>query len=305
MAHDLAGLTIVLVGPGRAGRAFARSWTGVGGAITVLARDVESARDLALGLARTRVLPLENESGVAADLLILAVADDAIGSLAASLAPLATCRFAFHFSGALGSGALAPLSARGARLGSLHPLRAFAGSPQEDWRGTLVAVEGEEPAVEIGAGICESIGARPRRLSADGKPLYHAAATLAAGGTASLLSFAVRIWAEAGLDEEEGRVALAGLASSAVEAAARLPFDRALTGPVARRDVETIRLHRNALSGRHELARLYALLASETLRATAGRGREREIAALLGIEDDIERNAASAARKSDTHGPNG
>jgi predicted short-subunit dehydrogenase-like oxidoreductase (DUF2520 family) len=282
MAQDVATTSIVLVGPGRAGRAFVRSWTRAGGSIVLVARDAAAARAFAREVSRAEVVALDSRVTLAGDVFILAVPDDAIGALARRLARRLACRFAFHFSGALGATELAPLADVGAKLGSLHPLRAFSGSKEDDWNDAFVAVEGEEPAARMAVRLSRHVGARPHRLSAGGKPLYHAAATLAAGGTASLLSFATRLWGRAGLAEEEGKAALAGLAAGAVEAVVRLPFERALTGPVARRDVETVRLHRDALAAWPELARLYELLARETLRATEGRGREAEIASILG-----------------------
>jgi len=283
MAEDLSEATVVLVGPGRAGRAFARSWTGAGGRLVVAARDAGRANLPGHALPGVVVRDLEDRGGLDADVLVLAAPDDALASLAARISLLGRWRFAFHFSGAVGSIVLEPLADSGAALGSLHPLRAFTGLPQDDWRGAFVAVEGEPSAVDVAEAICRRIGARPHRIPAAGKPLYHLAATLAAGGSASLLSLAVRAWSDAGLDEQEGRVALAGLAATAIEAVARLPFEEALTGPVARRDVSTIRLHAAALSGRPELSALYALLAAETLSRTPGRGRESEISGILGI----------------------
>ncbi|MEO8348355.1 MAG: DUF2520 domain-containing protein [Acidobacteriota bacterium] len=228
-----------------------------------------------------------------------------IEEVAAKLSPRVACRFSFHLSGALSARALAPLS-DSSSVGSLHPLRAFIGASEETWRDAFVAVEGEEEAAEAGSRLCRRIGARARRIGATEKPLYHCAATLAAGGVASLLSLATRIWEDAGLDEEEGRVELARLAVGAAEAVDRLPFAEAITGPVARRDVETVRLHRAALSGRPDLARLYEALALETLRRTAGRGREEEIARLFGSgREDREESAPTSGKKSDTLAPKG
>lgn len=290
-------MTIVLVGPGRAGRAFARSWTSAGGSILLAARDVASARAFARELERADVLSLSGRPTLAGDVVILAVGDDAIAPLAERLSRRVACRFAFHFSGARAGAELAPLSAGGAKLASIHPLRAFSGSPEDRWDGAFVAVEGEETAARTAMRLCRHIGARPHRLSAADKPLYHAAATLAAGGSASLLSCATRLWTAAGLSEDEGRQALAGLAAGAVDAVEKLTFDRALTGPVARRDVETVRLHRDALGSRPDLAELYELLAKETLRRTAGRGREEEILALFAAGDGFTRRAGSPAAK--------
>ena len=306
VSEDLDDPTIVLIGPGRAGRAFARSWTASRGRIALGGRDADATRRLAAELPGGEARDLAGGSSLAGDVLILSVPDDAIARVAAALAPRGTWRFALHFSGALGSGVLAPLVSAGAKLASLHPLRAFSGAPLENWKNAFVAVEGDEPAAEMAAAICRRIGARPREIPALGKPLYHAAATLAAGGSASLLSFAARAWASAGLDEEEGRVALAELAATAVDAVARLPFERAMTGPVARRDVATVQLHKDALADRPDLAALYAHLARETLRRTPGRGKEDEISAILGLAEGAGYpNPDGTGKKSDTRGPNG
>lgn len=304
MAEDLSKATVLLVGPGRAGRAFARSWTGAGGHLVVAARDAGRANVPGNPLPGVVFRDLEDRGPLDADVLVLAAPDDALAPLAARIRPRGRWRFAFHFSGAIGSAVLEPLAASGAALGSLHPLRAFTGLPQDDWREAFVAVEGEPSAEDAAEAICRRIGARPHRIPAAGKPLYHLAATLAAGGSASLLSLAVRAWSDAGLDEGEGRVALAGLAATAVEAVGRLPFEEALTGPVARRDVSTIRLHAAALSGRPELSALYALLAGETLSRTPGRGRESEISGILGISaEDRREGTAGSGKKSHTPPP--
>ena len=306
MSEDLEDPAIVLVGPGRAGRAFARSWTAARGRIVLAGRDADATRRFAAELSGAEARDLGDGGSLGGDVLILSVPDDAIARVAAALVPRGTWRFALHFSGALPSGVLAPLVPAGAKLASLHPLRAFSGASRENWKDAFVAVEGDEPAAEAAAAICRRVGARPREIPALGKPLYHAAATLAAGGSASLLSFAARAWASAGLDEEEGRVALAELARTAVEAIGRLPFEKAMTGPVARRDAATVRLHKDALADRPDLAALYALLARETLRRTPDRGKEGEIGAILGFAEGAgSPNSSERGKKSDTRGPNG
>jgi predicted short-subunit dehydrogenase-like oxidoreductase (DUF2520 family) len=304
MSDDPIGTTLLLVGPGRAGRALLRSWTAAGGAALVLVRTAAAAERARASVAdpAVPVRSLEDGRELAGDLLVLAVPDDAIAGVASTLAARSACRFAFHLSGARPATALAPLSPR-ASLASLHPLRAFGGVAGESWKEAFVAVEGDDAAVEAGVALCRRLGARPRRLDAAGKALYHCAATLAAGGVASLLSVASRVWAEAGLDEEEGRIELARLASTAAETASRLPFADALTGPVARRDVDTVRRHRDALAGEPEIARLYAYLAGETLRRTAGRGREEEISGLLAAPAAAPPVGGDSDKKTDTPVP--
>src|SRR5262249_26502364 len=127
MSSDILKASVILVGPGRAGRAFARSWRAAGGE----RREVPGRADISPGTKLT------------SDIVILAVPDDAISSTAARLAPAVTCQTALHFSGALPAEILAVLRDRGASVGSLHPLKVFAGSPSDDWRDAFVAVEGD------------------------------------------------------------------------------------------------------------------------------------------------------------------
>ena len=67
------------------------------------------------------------------------------------------------------------------------------------WTGAFVAVEGDAEAAAEGERIALALGARPYRLAATDRALYHAAATLAAGGTAALVSIATRGWVAAGI----------------------------------------------------------------------------------------------------------
>jgi predicted short-subunit dehydrogenase-like oxidoreductase (DUF2520 family) len=274
--------SLTLAGPGRAGRAFLRSWASAGGRVAqVLTHSPDSSGAVAARFGGAAVRFVGDARFEATDLLVVAVPDDAIGASAESLAGKLACRFAFHLSGALGADALAPLRRSGASVASLHPLRPFTGAEGEGWRGALVAVEGDPTAVEQGEAIARALHARPYRLTAEGKPLYHAAASLAAGGTVGVVALAVRACVAAGIPEDVAREALAGLASEATAAAARLPFEQALTGAVARRDVGTVRVHARSLAGVADALALYRTLAEQILAATPGRGKEDEIRAVL------------------------
>lgn len=202
--------------------------------------------------------------------------DDHIAEVAEALVRRVSAQFAYHLSGALAANELAPLRVACGAIGSLHPLQVFTGAAFESWRGVLVAVEGDPAAVARGQELAQAVGARAHALSSAGKPLYHAGAAMAAGGTAALLSFAVRLWERAGLPEEQARTALSQLAAGAARAVGELPFADAFTGPVARRDLVTIRAHAEALEGT-EAAAIYAALAEEVLRRTPGMGREEEV----------------------------
>jgi len=268
--------------------ALARSWVSAGGRLSgIVGRTREGAASAATELS-TSPRSLDGVDPVC-DLLVLAVPDDRIGAVAAELATRTKCRFAFHLSGALPAATLSPLSREGTSLGSLHPLRAFTGDSRETWRGALVAIEGEPAAVEAGERVTAALGGAGHRIRSESKPLYHAAATLAAGGSMALLSIAVRAAAEAGLPEAEARPALARLGSEALAAAALRPLRETFTGPVARRDAQTVHAHRAVLAGRPDVWELYRRLARETLAATPGRGAEEEIRSILDEERPARR----------------
>ncbi|MEP6995056.1 MAG: DUF2520 domain-containing protein [Acidobacteriota bacterium] len=276
--------SLSLAGPGRAGRAFLRSWVQAGGrARQVIVR--ASGADSGEGFPDAVTRAISQDSFDATDLLVLAVPDDAIAGCAARLAGRLRCRFAFHLSGALPADALAPLRSAGASVASMHPLRPYTGAPEEDWRGAFVAVEGDAAAVEEGERIARALDAQPHRLATGSKPLYHAAASMAAGGTVAVLAVAVRACAAAGIPEAVARAALAKLASEATAAAASSSFERALTGAVASRDFGTVRAHARALAPFGDALALYRALAEEILAHTAGRGGEQEIRAILRSPD--------------------
>lgn len=284
MPGSVLSRSLSLVGPGRAGSAFARSWLASGGTLAeVIARDPDRAGEavarLGGGTPRSISSPLAD-----CEILVLAVPDDSIAAAARTLAGRVRCRTAFHLSGALAASVLEPLRPSGASLGSLHPLRAFAGSPGEAWEGAFVTVEGDAEALRIGEQIVAAVGGRAQRIAAESKPLYHAAATLAAGGTVALISLAARAWGQLGIPEQEARPALAALAESAAAAAVSQEFPDAFTGPVARRDRVTLAAHRDALSGRADICEVYSLLAREILRRTPGRGAEEDIDSLFQVQ---------------------
>jgi predicted short-subunit dehydrogenase-like oxidoreductase (DUF2520 family) len=249
----------------------------------VIARSVGAADEgvARIGGGRAGVL---GAGSLDCDLLVIGVPDDAIASTALALAPGAACRAAFHLSGALPASLLAPLAAGGASLGSLHPVRPFSGDSGELWEGTFVAIEGEAVAVELGEKMAGALGAHGHRLGAEAKPLYHAAAALAAGGSLAAVSLATRLWSAIGIPEDLARSALADLSARASGAAVSRSFQEAFTGPVARRDAGTVRAHRAALRGIPEALAAYRTMVREILERTPGRGKEDEIRAAL--EDD-------------------
>jgi predicted short-subunit dehydrogenase-like oxidoreductase (DUF2520 family) len=85
------------------------------------------------------------------------------------------------------------------------------------------------------------------QLDAKTKPLYHAAAVLAAGHLLALEETAVQILAGLGMKRREALKALLPLARQTLENLERLGPRAAWTGPLARGDYSVIALHEDAL----------------------------------------------------------
>ncbi len=289
---DILQSAVGLVGPGRAGSAFARSWRSAGGSLHwVISRRPAGTPPF----GAEELLSPEAPRLPPCDIVVIAVPDDAIAAVAAGLSDRLACRAAFHLSGAVGSEAIACLRSAGTEIASLHPVHPFTGDADESWAGVFVAIEGDEGAAAVAERVVAAVGAQAYRLKATDRALYHASATLAAGGAAALVSVATRGWVAAGVPEDLARRTLGALASRAAAAAAARPFSDAFTGAIARRDAGTVRSHVAALAPHPDALALYLALAEETLSRTSGAGRDEEIRKILGaIPRSTEANARSS-----------
>jgi predicted short-subunit dehydrogenase-like oxidoreductase (DUF2520 family) len=172
------------------------------------------------------------------DVLVLAVPDGALASVAAAIQPVPTTAVV-HLSGAAGLDVLAPH----ARRASLHPLVPLPKPEVGRVRlraGTTFAVAGDPVAAELAA----LLGGRLLHVDDDARAAYHAAACMAANHVVALLGQVERVAAAAGLPPD----AFTGLTRAAIEDVETLGARRALTGPAARGDATTIERHRHVLA---------------------------------------------------------
>ncbi len=267
-----------IVGAGRLGTTLAaalvrRGWT----LEAVVDRDARAARRSRRLLGRGRASTSPAAAAAAKGLVIVAVPDDSIGRAAAALAGAGgswTGRVVLHTSGLVPSAALAPLGCRGAAVGSLHPIQAFPRRdlPASVFAGVTWGLEGDAAAVETGCRIVRSLRGRVLLLAAGDKPLYHAACALASNALVALEWTAAGLLEGAGLDAPTAAAALEPLLQGTLQNVKSLGLEGALTGPILRGDVETVRRHLEALRGRPEERAVYAALGKRILRLAAKRG---------------------------------
>jgi predicted short-subunit dehydrogenase-like oxidoreductase (DUF2520 family) len=231
----------------------------------------------------SRVAAIRDSGGV-----LLAVPDGAITPLSAELAAeggVESRHVVLHVSGLLDREALAPLTATGAARGSFHPLQTVSdpATAAERFAGAYAGIEGDDRALSAADALARSLRMMPVRLPSGAKPAYHAGATFAANYTTALVAVAERLALAAGVPSEVARQLYLPLFRGAAANLEAGPV-AALTGPVRRGDVETVRAHLAAL-GPEERA-LYRLLAREALRLAREAGldpaRADRMAAALG-----------------------
>jgi predicted short-subunit dehydrogenase-like oxidoreductase (DUF2520 family) len=209
-----------------------------------------------------------------AELIILAVPDDAIGPLAGELR-LYGGQALVHTSGVLGAEALEPAQAAGTQVGSFHPLVAFADTERAiaSLNGATVAIEGDDQLAALLAEMAQALGATAVRLAPGSKAAYHAAAVLSAGGFVALLDAIAELGAAAGLDEDGSLAIYGGLIEQTLGNAKALGIRAALTGPMTRGDVGTLARHLEAL-GRlaPDVLPLYRAAAEREIALAESRG---------------------------------
>jgi predicted short-subunit dehydrogenase-like oxidoreductase (DUF2520 family) len=201
--------------------------------------------------------------------LILAVPDEVVPEMAmavAELGPAPEGCVALHCSGALSTEVLAPLHARGYPVGSLHPLQTLASpvSGADLLPGSAFAVSGERDAVAVARRLVNALGGVPLTIPIAGRALYHASAVMASNFTLTMLAASARVLIQAGAPADEALDALLPLVRGTLDNLDELGPAGALTGPIARGDVETVRLHLRALPERERS--LYAAVGLEMLR---------------------------------------
>lgn len=269
--------TLAFIGAGKVGQALARLWFQAGyTTAAVYSRTPDHARALAAAVDATHVTD-PRDVVPAADLIFLTVPDDAIVSVSMLLASMNWKeKYAAHTSGVYGAEALSALSDHGARVGSLHPAYPFAGVDEAiaGLPGATFAIEAEDVSLRDWLeGLALALDGHLLHIAPGSKALYHAAMVIASNYTVVLYAAAQRLLAEAGAQPEATKQALDVLMAGTLDNLRSKGIPGALTGPLVRADMGTLRAHLAALRGvDHELARTYtqlARLAYPILRARA------------------------------------
>jgi predicted short-subunit dehydrogenase-like oxidoreductase (DUF2520 family) len=277
-AERPARLGVGIVGTGRVGAvlgaALARSGHRVVAAYGVSVASRQRAHTLLPGV------PLVTPAEVfeQADLVLLAVPDDALPGLVEGLVETGAVRtgqLVAHTSGRYGAAALDPATRVGALPLALHPAMTFTGTALDLERlaGATFGVTAPEPLWPVAEALVVEMGAEPVRIAEEQRTLYHAALAHGSNHLVTLIADAMDLLRAAGVVEPDRM--LSPLLAATLDNALR-QGDAALTGPVARGDAGTVAGHVAEIDRvAPEAVAAYVALARRTAARALAAGRLR------------------------------
>ncbi|MGH3383868.1 MAG: Rossmann-like and DUF2520 domain-containing protein [Nocardioidaceae bacterium] len=283
MAH------IGVIGAGRVGAVLAAALRTAGHTIAAVGGESDASRTRIETLLPGVPVGKPTDVARAADILLLTVPDDVLSNVVTMLAASGAIRsgqYVVHTSGRHGAGVLAPAARRGARVAAMHPAMTFTGTDLDlaHLPGTVfgcTAAADVRPTVEA---LVADLGGRTNWVDENQRVLYHAALAHGANHLVTLVSQSMDLLRASGAADPAST--LRPLLQAALDNSLEYG-DAALTGPIVRGDVDTVRAHLATLADTSPEA-LASYLAMG--RATAGHAvldgrlqldRARAIVALL------------------------
>jgi predicted short-subunit dehydrogenase-like oxidoreductase (DUF2520 family) len=267
---------IGVVGAGRVGAVLAAALRDAGHEIVAAAGESDASRGRIASLLPGTPVVKPSEAARAADLLLLTVPDDMLPNVVAMLSASGAIRkgqYVVHTSGAHGLAVLAEAAAVGARPIALHPAMTFTGTEVDlpRLRDAVFGVTAGDAERAVTRQLVADLGGRSMWVAEDKRTLYHAGLAHGANHLVTLVTQAMEMLSAAGSDVPADT--LRPLLNAALDNALA-QGDAALTGPIVRGDVETVRAHLVEVSANApETLASYVAMARATLDRVVTDGR--------------------------------
>lgn len=203
------------------------------------------------------------------EVIFITVSDGAIAETAEKLKKLSgnMMEHTFvHCSGSESAELLSPLRKQGGAVASFHPLQTFTSSSStDDFRNIFFSLQGDEQAFDLLRAIAKSLGAQSMEVTAGQKSHLHVAGVMASNYLHVLLQASVSSAEISGLSAEDIKKALLPLVQTTLNNAKESSFGAALSGPIKRGDITTVKKHLDILKDNPELREVYKTLGKRTV----------------------------------------
>ena len=282
---------IGVVGAGRVGAVLAAALREAGHEIAAVAGESHASRTRIETLLPGVRVDKPTAVSRACDLLLLTVPDDMLSNVVTMLAASGAIRegqYVVHTSGKHGLAVLQPAADAGAHVLAMHPAMTFTGTDVDLARlaGCVYGVTANPDTDDLAAKLVADLRGRLLRVEEDRRALYHSGLAHGANHLVTLVSQAMDLLRDSGADDPAAT--LRPLLTAALDNALEYG-SAALTGPIVRGDVETVRAHlRDIAANRPATLESYVAMARATANQAVVDGRLLPIRAakLVGVLND-------------------
>jgi predicted short-subunit dehydrogenase-like oxidoreductase (DUF2520 family) len=243
-------LMVGVVGAGRVGAVLAAALRRAGHEVVAAAGESDASRARIAALLPGVPVLKPTDVARACDLLLLTVPDDMLDNVVTTMADSGAIRagqYVAHTSGRHGLAVLEPAREVGARVLAIHPAMTFTGTAVDLDRlsdgssgRTVFGLTAGAAERGLAESLVADLGGRPTWVPEEMRTLYHAGLAHGANHLVTLVTEAMEILSASGVSDPAAtlRPLLTAALDNALEHG-----DAALTGPIVRGDVGTVRAH--------------------------------------------------------------
>ncbi|MGH3448546.1 MAG: Rossmann-like and DUF2520 domain-containing protein, partial [Nocardioidaceae bacterium] len=265
-----------VIGAGRVGAVLAAALGAAGHHLSAVAGESDASRTRIDTLLPGVRVAKPTAVARSCDVLVLTVPDDALDNVVRMLVASGAIRpgqYVVHTSGRHGLDVLQPAIEVGAHGIAMHPALTFTGTDVDLQRlpGCVFGVTCDAPERAVAEQLAADLQATIVWIAEQDRALYHAALAHGANHLVTLVAQAMGALAAAG--SSDPAATLRPLLTAALDNALSYG-DAALTGPIMRGDLETVRTHLSSLAASApETLESYVVMARATANHAVADGR--------------------------------
>ncbi len=278
-------MRIGIIGAGKVGPALAAVLEKKGFVIAAVAdKELSSLKNAQKYIAGDTLYSRDNMDVVtASDVIAITTQDRIIREVVEEICEKADRldgKLIFHTSGADSSAVLTPLNQKNAMVGSLHPLQTFPDieSAIGVLPDTCIFIEGDEKAIPLLRKLGETIGAKVYAINGEHKVLYHLSAVFVCNLLSALMYAGKGLMDKINIDFDP----FLPIIEATIKNIERKGPLAALTGPVVRGDVKTVKAHLASIGDMELHTKVYKALSEVAVKMSEERNAiDEETAGML------------------------
>ncbi|MBO5073668.1 MAG: DUF2520 domain-containing protein [Eubacterium sp.] len=277
-------MEIGIVGAGRVGCSIGKYLKEHGAAVAGYYSKSRESVEFAATFTNTAAFPSLGELVEAVSMIFITTPDDEIRPVWEKIAgqPIRG-KIICHFSGSLSSVVFSGREQAGASGCSVHPMYAFS-SKETSWQQlnqVLFTMEGDSHALDRVGLVLAQAGIRHFVIDSAKKERYHAAASMVSNMMIGLYQMSIDMLQDCGFEEAAARLLVEPLVRNNIENLLATSPEQALTGPIERNDVETVRKHLAVLT--EEEREVYTSLAQKLVETARRKNPDKEYGEILKV----------------------